>query len=190
MAKIVESTLIKGVYHAYLQSFQDVRGRFVETYRREWFANAPILGSEMIQGNRSDSAANVLRGLHFHRHQADFWYVPQGLVMVALFDARSGSPTYGKAETFEIGTHDNPLVRDHGVYIPPGVAHGFYAITACTMTYMVDHYYDQNDELGILWSDPALGITWPSASPSLSDRDNQNPKLSEIPASLLPLFRA
>jgi dTDP-4-dehydrorhamnose 3,5-epimerase len=183
MAEIVESTAIKGVYHAYLKAFQDPRGRFIETYRREWFAGS----KEMVQGNRSESIANVLRGLHYHFKQADYWYVLRGRVFVALFDARKGSPTYAKAETFIMGDLDMP--RERGVYIPPGVAHGFLTLTDCTLTYLVESTYDAKDELGILWSDPALGITWPSQHPILSDRDLKNPLLKDISPEITPYWR-
>ena len=66
-------------------------GCFVETYRREWFPH----GREMIQGNRADRQAGCVVGLHYHLHQADYWYVPFGAARVVLHDLRAGSPTDG-----------------------------------------------------------------------------------------------
>lgn len=185
MASIEQSTLIRGVYHAYLTSHGDVRGRFMETYRREWFPS----GREMVQGNRSESQGGVLRGMHYHFKQADYWHVIKGRVFVGLFDARRGSPTYGASEGFVLGEDENPRVRDHGVYIPPGVAHGFLTLSDCLLTYLVEAYYDSADELGILWSDPALNIAWPNREPILSERDTKNPPLLEMKPEHTPYWR-
>ncbi len=167
---------IDGVILVHLLPHGDERGRFIETYRQEWFPGPP-----MLQGNRSDSKAGVLRGLHFHRYQADYWYVPNGRILVALHDLRRSSPTRGKSLAFEIGEG-----ADIGVYIPPGVAHGFQAVTVATLTYLVDQYYDASDEHGLAWDDPDAAIPWTLADPILSDRDKQNPKLADIPQDDLP----
>ncbi len=157
----------------------DDRGRFVETYRREWFPE----GREMVQGNRSDKSAGVVVGLHFHRHQADYWYVPRGRARVCLYDLRVGSPSEGLAMCFDIGEHNH-----HGVYIPPGVGHGFGALTDLTITYLVDNYYDPDDELGVRWDDPAMGLDWGvGVAPVVSARDQNNPRLAELD-SLRPAF--
>jgi dTDP-4-dehydrorhamnose 3,5-epimerase len=82
----------------------------------------------------------------------------------------------------ELG-RESPL----GVYIPRGVAHGFYAFEDSYMTYLVDEYYDGADELGIRWDDPALGIDWGlPAAPTVSERDAKNPLLSAIAPALRP----
>jgi dTDP-4-dehydrorhamnose 3,5-epimerase len=70
--------------------------------------------------------------------------------------------------------------------VPPGVAHGFLAVTDVLITYLVDHYYDPEDELGVAWDDPEIGIEWGIAEPVLSARDEANPRRSAIPAGLLP----
>jgi dTDP-4-dehydrorhamnose 3,5-epimerase len=135
----------------------------------------------MVQGNRSDSRAGVVRALHYHLRQADYWYVPQGRIFVATFDLRRSSPTRGQTFTIEIGEG-----AEIGVYIPPGVAHGFQAITDATLTYLVDEYYDASDEHGVAWDDPEAGIPWPIADAILSERDRANPKLQDIPQGSLP----
>lgn len=180
-AKVVSAETIAGVVVRELKAFEDARGRFLETYRQEWFPGKPA----MIQGNRSDSAANVLRGMHFHKKQADYWYVPQGRVFVALADLRQGSETEGAIATLYLGEGEG----ERAVYIPPGVAHGYYAPQAATMTYLVDQYYDNTDEFGVAWNDPSLAISWPTdgQDPILSPRDQENPLVSEIdPADLPP----
>lgn len=177
MAELERSPVIEGVVVVTPRVFADDRGMFVETFRQEWVPGAP----PMVQANRADRQRGCLVGLHFHRHQADYWYVPFGRALVALHDLREGGPTDGASVTLEIGPHDH-----RGVYIPPGVAHGFYALTDLTITYLVDNYYDPDDELGVAWDDPALGIDWPDRSPILSERDRTNPLRADIPAELRP----
>jgi dTDP-4-dehydrorhamnose 3,5-epimerase len=173
----VDTCEIAGVLLVRLAGHADDRGRFMETFRQEWFAGAP----PMVQGNRSDSIRGTLRGLHYHLHQSDYWYVPYGTIVVALHDLRASAPSSGMSMAFEIGT-DNEV----GVYIPPGVAHGFQAVTDATLTYLVDNYYDPNDENGLAWDDPDAAIPWPIPEPLLSDRDKVNPKRSDIPKGRLP----
>jgi dTDP-4-dehydrorhamnose 3,5-epimerase len=160
--------------------FDDDRGRFVETYRREWLPGA----NEMVQGNRADRSANTVVGLHYHLHQADYWYVVTGTARMVLHDIRQGSPTFGA--TF---AHDLSPEHHHGVYIPPGVAHGFAALTDVTITYLVDQYYNPHDELGLAWNDPAVHADWGVGDPLLSSRDRANPLLRDIPPEALPVWR-
>jgi dTDP-4-dehydrorhamnose 3,5-epimerase len=172
-----ESKLIAGVHLVPLRSFADDRGYFFESFRKSWVPGA----RDMVQGNVSFSKKGVLRGLHYHLKQADFWVVPQVLVRAGLYDMRTSSPTRGKTETLDLG-QGSPF----GLYIPKGVAHGFYALTDVMMTYLVDEYYDNSDERGVRWNDPALGIDWGMTEVIVSDRDRQNPPLAEIPAAVLP----
>jgi dTDP-4-dehydrorhamnose 3,5-epimerase len=171
------SRRIEGVYTVSFKSFGDDRGYFFESYRASWIPGA----REMIQANCSFSKAGVLRGLHYHLKQADFWAVPVGKVRAALFDFRPSSATYRATEVLEIGD-ENPI----GLYIPKGVAHGFYAVKDSYMTYLVDEYYDNSDELGILWNDPELGLDWGATAPNLSRRDLENPPASAIPVDRRP----
>lgn len=173
-----QSARIAGVYAIPLKVFGDTRGFFFETFRRSWIPDS----REMVQGNCSFSTAGVLRGLHYHLKQADLWNVPVGRVRAVLYDARTGSPTRGAGQVVEMG-RDNRVA----LYIPKGVAHGFLAVEDSYMTYLVDELYDNSDELGILWNDPALGVDWGvTSAPSLSDRDLKNPRLADIPRDSLP----
>lgn len=178
MAEIIESDIIAGIKFAKLKIWADDRGRFLETFRKEWF---PERSWEVTQTNCSYSQANVLRGLHYHLRQVDYWFAPQGMIRVALVDLRDSSPTRGASQTLEIG-EDNPM----GIFIPIGIAHGFVALSDATLTYLVDNYYDGSDELGVAWNDPALGVTWGISNPILSPRDLQNPPLKDIPPRLIP----
>ena len=172
MAEFEESPVIAGVVVVTPSVHGDERGVFVETYRRAWFPT----GREMVQGNRSDKQTGAVVGLHFHLHQADYWYVPRGRARVVLHDLRVGSPTDGATLELEIGHHDH-----RGVWIPPGVAHGFAALSDVTMTYLVDQYYNPGDELGVAWDDPDIGADWAfRGEPVVSTRDRTNPSRREL----------
>lgn len=178
MTDIIPSEKISGVKFARLRAFEDERGRFLETFRKEWF---PEREWTRVQANRSDSRAGVLRGLHYHFHQVDYWYCVRGTVRAALADLRASSPTFGVTEVVEIGD-DNQM----GIFIPVGVAHGFVAVTDATLMYIVDNYYDGADEFGVAWNDARLAIDWGIETPILSPRDMANPPLADIPAEILP----
>ena len=176
--KLIESEKINGVYLAHLHPFADDRGRFMEAFRKEWF---PQRSWNIVQSNRSESRANVLRGLHYHFHQVDYWCVMYGRLRAAMLDIRPDSPTFRQYQTVEMG-EDNLV----GLYIPIGVAHGFAALTNVILTYIVDNYYDNSDEHGVAWNDPAFNIDWGVANPLISPRDATNLCLDAIPASQLP----
>ncbi len=184
MATITESNVINGVQIVEPAMHGDERGFFIETYRREWFP----LGREMIQGNRGDRTKGSVVGLHYHLHQADYWYVPYGRCRVVLHDLRDGSPTDGATQTIDLGLQPDGKHDHRGVFIPPGVAHGFAALTDMTITYLVDGYYNPKDELGLMWNDPAVKADWGIAEPILSKRDQANPNRAGIPEQFRPHF--
>jgi dTDP-4-dehydrorhamnose 3,5-epimerase len=177
MPSIVPSDHIRGVVLVVPDVHGDERGRFVETYRRSWFAE----GREMVQANRGDRRAGAIVGLHYHLHQADYWYVPFGTARVVLHDLRQGGPTDGVTIELELSEHNQ-----NGVFIPPGVAHGFAAVSDMTITYLVDGYYNPNDELGVAWDDPEIRGSWGIEEPVLSARDRSNPLRRDLPASRRP----
>lgn len=179
MPAITESEHIAGVHVVEPTIHGDPRGLFIETYRREWFPQ----GREMIQGNRANRQQGALVGLHYHLHQADYWYVPMGHARVVLHDLREGGPTAGATAVFDL-TGDNHL----GVYIPPGVAHGFAALTDLVITYLVDGYYNPADELGLAWNDPVVEADWGVTDPVLSDRDRANPGRRGILGAHQPIW--
>jgi dTDP-4-dehydrorhamnose 3,5-epimerase len=185
MAEISESDRIAGVFVVSPQVFGDERGLFVETYRREWIPAA----REMVQANRADRRAGAVVGLHYHLHQADYWYVPFGTARVVLHDLRVGCPTEGATQTVDLGRRADGSHDHRGVFIPPGVAHGFAALSDMTITYLVDGYYNAADELGVAWDDPVIGADWGvGADAVLSERDRANPLRVEIPVALRPRF--
>lgn len=178
MATIIESDKIVGVKFVNLKAFGDDRGRFMELFRKEWF---PERSWENVQMNLSNSKAGVLRGLHYHFKQVDYWFVPRGRILVGLADIRAASATCGQSQMIEIGDQN-----EIGVFIPNGVAHGFLALTDATMSYVVDQYYDGADELGVAWDDPVLALDWNVTEPNISGRDQANPRWHDIDAKVRP----
>jgi dTDP-4-dehydrorhamnose 3,5-epimerase len=184
---------LKGVRYGAIARHADSRGAFRELWRESSFPSlttgdtGAAVGSEprFVQANLSSSAAGVLRGLHYHRRQLDYWIVAAGRAFVALVDVRPVADGSGPAvvETRE-------LSADEWVVIPAGVAHGFLALEPLEMLYLVTNEYDGADELGFAWDDPAVGVPWPpvpasaDGRPILSDRDRSNPSLAELVASL------
>ena len=179
MAKISISDEIADVVVVEPAIHADARGRFIESYRRSWFP----LGREMVQSNRSDRDAGAVVGLHYHLHQADYWFVTKGRAQVILHDLRVGSPTEGTTQMIEIGDEN-----EKGLFIPPGVAHGFSSLTELTLTYLVDSYYNPNDELGVAWNDSQIDADWRISDPVLSGRDRENPARAAIADHLLPRY--
>jgi len=179
MATVTAADRIAGVWLVEPTVHADARGLFVETYRRQWIPDS----REMVQANRADRQRGAVVGLHYHLHQADYWYVPFGTARMVLHDLREGSPTEGATLTVEL-SGENHL----GVFIPPGVAHGFAALTDMTITYLVDGYYNPADELGVAWDDPAVGADWGVTDPVLSERDRSNPPRSALAAGRVPYW--
>lgn len=180
MPIINESSRINGVLTVELRPFVDERGRFIELFRKEWFPQRQWLN---VQSNRSESKAGVLRGLHYHFNQVDYWYLVQGRMRVGLADLRRSSPQYRNTQTIDIDADEN-----RGLFIPIGVAHGFLALTDIVLVYFVDNYYDGADEHGLAWNDPDIVVPWnPESEPLLSGRDLANPYYRTIPTDALPV---
>jgi dTDP-4-dehydrorhamnose 3,5-epimerase len=185
---------LAGVRFGAVTRHGDPRGSFRELWRESLFPTLTTTetggpaGSKarFVQANLSTSAQGVLRGLHYHRRQLDYWVVVSGRALVALVDVRP----------LLTGSGDRPLVvtrelaADDWAVIPAGVAHGFLALDPLELLYLVTNEFDGSDELGFAWDDPAVAVPWPAVEgtpdgrPILSDRDRTNPPLGEMLASL------
>ncbi len=182
----IESRLA-GVRYGRLNLLADARGSFVEIWRASTFGDLDreatgLPDVRFVQANLSTSATGVLRGLHYHRRQFDYWTVVGGRALVALVDVRpvlADLRAHAVVETRELGVGET-------VTIPTGVAHGFLALEPLQLLYLVTNEYDGSDELGFAWDDPAVGVPWPAipgtpdGRPILSDRDRRNPTLAEL----------
>src|SRR5262245_12608724 len=159
-----ESSL-RGVRFGAIARHGDRRGAFRELWRASSF---PVLGAaetgappgtepRFVQANASSSTPGVLRGLHYHRRQLDYWVVSRGRAVVALVDVRRLADGTGGGPLVET----RELAADDWVVIPSGVAHGFLALEDLELVYLVTNEYDGTDELGFAWDDPTAGVPWP-----------------------------
>lgn len=136
----------------------DVRGYFMETWSARDMAEAGF-DIDFVQDNQSMSTKGVLRGLHFQINypQTKLVRVIKGEVFDVAVDLRPGSPTYGKYHG-ELLSEENKKQ----FLIPRGFAHGFLVLSdTAAFCYKCDDFYHPNDEGGIAWNDPTIGIQWP-----------------------------
>lgn len=179
----ITSTPLEGLLVIEPRCFLDERGFFLETYQVERYREAGI-PEEFVQDNQSRSSNGVLRGMHFQRKrpQAQIVTVMRGRVFDACVDLRPASSTFGRwygVELSEAGTRQ--------IYMAPGFAHGFCVLSDwADLHYKVSRSYDPDDEGGLLWTDPEVGIEWPVAFPKLSARDSKYPSLRDLRDQDLP----
>ncbi len=177
----VESRHIGEVAVVVPEVFEDERGFFMETYRKDQFSKMGI-PSEFVQDNHSRSAKNVLRGLHFQ------WEPPMGKLMRVTYgsaflvavDIRKGSPTLGQWFGLEASAKNKKQV-----WAPAGFARGFCVLSDFTeIQYKCTGLYNSGAESGILWNDPEIGIDWPVDNPVLSDKDSGAQTLAQWLATM------
>lgn len=167
---------LPGCYEIIPTVFKDNRGLFVKTYHEEIFA-AQGLNTSFREEFYSISLQGVLRGLHFQLPPKDLIkmvYAVHGAACDVLVDLRVGSPTYGEHAICELSAE-----KANMVYIPSGIAHGFYARTPqVTMMYKVSAVYSPEHDTGILWN--SLNIPWPDSAPLVSGRDGALPSFADF----------
>ncbi len=159
--------------------FGDKRGFILETFRSDQFANSGIPGP-FVQDNHSGSRQGILRGLHYQiRHtQGKLVRAVVGEIFDVAVDLRRSSSTFGRWVGVLLSA-ENKLQ----VWVPPGFAHGFYALSDWVeIFYKTTDYYAPEWERTLQWNDPALGIKWPllnGMAPVLSEKDSRGKLLSE-----------
>lgn len=170
-------TSIEGIYTIDVKKHGDNRGYFMETYKKADFDQAGLV-YDFVQDNQSKSKAGVLRGLHFQKTfpQAKLVRCLDGEVFDVAVDLRKNSPTYGKWEGVVLSADKGNMFM-----IPRGFAHGFVVLSeSATFCYKCDELYHSEDEGGIMWNDPEIGIDWPYAGePLLSEKDKKHPALKD-----------
>ncbi len=175
----VVKTDIEGLIIIEPPFFEDRRGYFSETWRRDTYAAAGI-SCEFVQDNESKSRRGVLRGLHWQaapHTQAKLVHVISGCVLDIAVDIRKGSPTYGRHVAVELSGENH-----RQLFIPRGFAHGFSVLSEeAVFQYKCDNYYAPAEEGAIAWNDPDLGIDWgiPADKVRLSAKDAAHPTLKE-----------
>ena len=158
--------------------FRDARGYFVETYNAERYAKAGIT-AHFVQDNESKSSRGVLRGLHFQINypQTKLVRVIRGAVFDVAVDLRKSSPTFGHYVMVELSDENK-----RQFFIPRCFAHGFLVLSdEAIFTYKVDNIYAPQEEAGIRWNDPDLGIQWPIDLDAVqtSEKDLKQPFLRD-----------
>ena len=164
----------------------DTRGLFFELWQRERYRDAG-LADRFVQDNVSHSRKGVLRGLHFQHPGAQGKLVTalRGAIFDVGVDVRHDSPTFGQ---WVHATLDED--NGHQLYLPPGFAHGFQALTdGAIVSYKCTAAYDAASERAVRWDDPELGIPWPISGPVLSEKDRCAGALSSFEEVELPTLR-
>ncbi len=166
--------------------FGDHRGFFLETWNRDRYLTAGFPDVEFVQDNHSRSCKGVLRGLHFQLNhpQGKLVQVATGSVFDVAVDIRVGSPTFAQWVGHELTEKNH-----HQLWIPPGFAHGFCVLSeVADFTYKCTDIYRPDDESGIIWSDPDIGVEWSVEAPNLSTKDQLFTTLSKISEEKLPKY--
>ncbi len=174
---------IEGLFEIVPKVFGDHRGYFFESWSERDFARAG-LSMRFVQDNQSKSVRGVLRGLHFQKKypQGKLVRCIDGEVFDVAVDIRPGSPTFGRWH----GVLLTPE-RQNQFYIPEGFAHGFLVLSeTAVFAYKCTEFYHPEDEGGLMWNDPAIGIEWPDLGmlPSLSDKDTKHASIEALRAEL------
>ena len=153
-----DGKIIEGLFEITPKVFEDNRGYFFESYSQKDFYSAG-LNMNFVQDNQSCSGRGTLRGLHYQKKypQGKLVRVIQGSVFDVAVDIRTGSTTYGKWYAVTLTEKEQ-----NQFYIPSGFAHGFLVLSeTCIFAYKCTDFYHPDDEGGIIWDDPKIGIKWP-----------------------------
>jgi dTDP-4-dehydrorhamnose 3,5-epimerase len=157
--------------------FRDERGFFMETFKHSDFVEAGI-PEHFVQDNHSKSARGVLRGLHYQtdpKAQGKLVRCIGGGIFDVAVDIRRGSPFYAKWVGVELTEENGDML-----YVPPGFAHGFLVLSdSAEIIYKCTEEYSPEDDRGIIWNDPDIGITWPFQGPIVSAKDGALPLLKD-----------
>jgi len=158
--------------------FEDERGFFMETYKKEDFERAGIKG-EFVQDNYSKSKRGVLRGLHFQKEpyaQAKIVRCIRGEIYDVAVDLRRDSQTFGRYVGVNLSEENK-----YQLYVPKGFAHGFLVLSEnAEVFYKVDNVYAPDYEGGLIWNDPEVNVKWPNDNPVLSQKDKSWSTLKEL----------
>jgi dTDP-4-dehydrorhamnose 3,5-epimerase len=179
----IETTPLKGLLIIEPVVYTDSRGHFVETYQDLRYREMGV-ADNFVQDNLAFSHKDVLRGLHFQikSPQAKLIQAISGEIYDVAVDVRPGSATFGQWFSVQLSAQNR-----RQLLVPAGFAHGYCVLTeTATVIYKCSDYYHPEDEGGVLWSDPAIGIDWPVRRPVVSDKDEGLPLLETLGPEQLP----
>ena len=178
------ATSLEGVIIVEPAVFKDDRGFFMETYHQTRYSTGGIRRT-FVQDNLSYSVQGTLRGLHYQvKHaQAKLIQVIKGEIFDVVVDIRPASPTFGQWAGFHLSEQNQ-----RQIFVPEGFAHGFCVLSpSAHCLYKCSDFYAPDDEGGILWSDPGIGIDWSVENPIISAKDKKYPLLKDVPLERLPV---
>ncbi|MBN2033313.1 MAG: dTDP-4-dehydrorhamnose 3,5-epimerase [Deltaproteobacteria bacterium] len=178
-------TSLKDVLIIIPQIFQDERGFFMETYQQKRYRESGI-DCTFVQDNLSYSVQNTLRGLHYQHpcSQAKLIEVIKGEIFDVAVDIRRGSQTFGEWAGVRLSDENK-----RQLFVPEGFAHGFCVLSKkAVVYYKCSDFYSPENEGGILWADPQIGISWPVQNPLISQKDSMYEILNNIPPERLPVM--
>jgi dTDP-4-dehydrorhamnose 3,5-epimerase len=157
--------------------FNDERGWFMESHKQSDFAKAGI--PAFVQENHASSKRGAVRALHWQNEPAAQGKLVRciaGEVFDVGVDVRKGSPTFGRWTSATLSAENKRML-----YIPPGFAHGLIGVSESSeIAYKSTREYSPQDERGLRWNDPAIGIRWPPLAPIVTKRDAEAPLLRDI----------
>lgn len=173
-----EKTSLDKVWLIKPRIFEDDRGHFLESFRKEVFKEKGV-EYEFVQDNISTSTKGTVRGLHYQitlHSQAKLVMAVYGEILDVAVDIREDSPTFGNYFSAVLNDQNR-----HMMLVPSGFAHGFSVLSeTATVAYKCDQYYHKESERGLRWNDPDLEIDWKTETPILSEKDQKQPLLKEI----------
>ena len=159
--------------------FPDERGFFLESFNQKAFDEAVGKHYSFVQDNHSSSTFNILRGLHYQieNTQGKLVRAVIGSIYDVAVDIRQGSPTFGKSVGKILSAENKKQL-----WVPPGFAHGFYVLSeVADVLYKATDFYSPTHERSIVWNDPALKLSWPTAGkePIVSGKDAAGDTLAD-----------
>jgi dTDP-4-dehydrorhamnose 3,5-epimerase len=178
----VRTTSLAGVLVFAPSPHRDERGFFTRTFDADVAAEHGVDGAAFVQDSQSRSLGGVLRGLHGRggAGEAKLVRCARGAVHDVLVDARPGSPTFGRHESFVLD--DSDFLN---LYVPPGMLHGFQVLTdEADICYRIDRPHDPTEDVGVRYDDPDLAISWPAPARTLSPRDAAAGSWADLCAAL------
>jgi dTDP-4-dehydrorhamnose 3,5-epimerase len=174
----VIQTALDGVLVIEPRSYRDARGFFLETFHLDRYAQLAGITLPFVQDNHSRSTRGVLRGLHAQKHhpQGKLVRVTRGEVFDVAVDIQPTSRTFGRWVGVFLSDENH-----RQLWIPPGYAHGFLVLSdVADFEYKCTDVYHADDETGVIWNDPEIGIDWPLTDPIISDKDAKLPTLAAL----------
>ena len=175
---LFNSLILSGAYTIDIEPFQDNRGFFTRTFCEREFA-AHNLVQHFVQSNHSGThGKGVIRGMHFQYPpfaETKLIKCVQGAIFDVIVDIRKNSPTYLQWYGAELSAENKRMM-----YVPEGFAHGFQTLTGYSeITYMVSNFYSRENEGGVKFDEPKVGIQWPLPVSLVSDKDMKIPFIDD-----------